>query len=70
MLEVKRQIGDQRCLYSGNVSAAHQFKTAQLIHEDASRVYEYTAKGNLVAVVTDGTAVLGLGTSARKPPCR
>jgi malate dehydrogenase (oxaloacetate-decarboxylating)(NADP+) len=24
-------------------------------------VYEYTAKGNLVAVITDGTAVLGLG---------
>jgi len=24
-------------------------------------VYDYTAKGNLVAVVTDGTAVLGLG---------
>ncbi|GAA3320581.1 hypothetical protein GCM10020331_032150 [Ectobacillus funiculus] len=26
-----------------------------------SKVYEYTVKGNLVAVVTDGTAVLGLG---------
>ena len=24
-------------------------------------VYRYTAKGNLVAVVTDGTAILGLG---------
>src|SRR6185295_2986618 len=24
-------------------------------------VYKYTAKGNLVAVITDGTAVLGLG---------
>ena len=24
-------------------------------------VYEYTRKGNLVAVITDGTAVLGLG---------
>ncbi len=31
------------------------------IREDVSRVYEYTAKGNLVAVVTDGTAVLGFG---------
>jgi malate dehydrogenase (oxaloacetate-decarboxylating)(NADP+) len=33
-------------------------------------VYEYTAKGNLVAVVTNGTAVLGLGDigpSAAKP---
>lgn len=31
------------------------------IHEDTSKVYEYTTKGNMVAVVTDGTAVLGLG---------
>jgi len=31
------------------------------IHEDKENVFKYTAKGNLVAVVTDGTAVLGLG---------
>ena len=31
------------------------------IHEDQENVYKYTSKGNLVAVVTDGTAVLGLG---------
>lgn len=31
------------------------------IHEDEENVYKYTAKGNLVAVVTDGSAVLGLG---------
>jgi len=31
------------------------------IHENAENVYKYTSKGNLVAVVTDGTAVLGLG---------
>ncbi|WP_186429347.1 NADP-dependent malic enzyme [Clostridium sp. BSD9I1] len=31
------------------------------IHEDIENVYKYTAKKNLVAVVTDGTAVLGLG---------
>ena len=31
------------------------------IHKDSSLVYEYTAKGNLVAVVSNGTAVLGLG---------
>jgi malate dehydrogenase (oxaloacetate-decarboxylating) len=31
------------------------------IHEDPVKVYEYTLKGNLVAVVSDGTAVLGLG---------
>ncbi len=31
------------------------------IHKDISKVYEYTSKGNMVAVVSDGTAVLGLG---------
>ncbi|USG64447.1 NAD-dependent malic enzyme [Brevibacillus ruminantium] len=31
------------------------------IFDDKSKVYDYTMKGNLVAVVSDGTAVLGLG---------
>lgn len=31
------------------------------IHEDKANVYKYTCKGNMVAVVTDGSAVLGLG---------
>ena len=31
------------------------------IAEDKNDVYKYTSKGNLVAVVSDGTAVLGLG---------
>ena len=31
------------------------------IHENIEEVYRYTAKGNLVAVITNGTAVLGLG---------
>ncbi len=31
------------------------------IAKDAGKVYDYTRKGNLVAVVTDGSAVLGLG---------
>ncbi|PWL70976.1 MAG: NAD-dependent malic enzyme [Clostridiales bacterium] len=31
------------------------------IEKDPERVYELTRKGNLVAVITDGTAVLGLG---------
>ena len=31
------------------------------IHRDPANVFKYTAKGNLVAVVSDGTAVLGLG---------
>jgi len=31
------------------------------IHEDESRVYDYTVRGNMVAVISNGTAVLGLG---------
>lgn len=31
------------------------------IHADKEKVYDYTMKGNTVAVVSDGTAVLGLG---------
>ena len=31
------------------------------IHADPDLAYRYTNKGNLVAVITDGTAVLGLG---------
>ncbi|MGB4438689.1 MAG: malic enzyme-like NAD(P)-binding protein [Sedimentibacter sp.] len=31
------------------------------IEKDVNTVYDYTSKGNMVAVVSDGTAVLGLG---------
>lgn len=31
------------------------------IHQDPDAAYRYTNKGNLIAVITDGTAVLGLG---------
>ena len=31
------------------------------IKDDPEKIYDYTAKGNMVAVVTNGTAVLGLG---------
>jgi malate dehydrogenase (oxaloacetate-decarboxylating) len=31
------------------------------IQKDISKVYDYTNKGNLIAIVTDGTRVLGLG---------
>ena len=31
------------------------------IAEDPSTAYDYTAKGNLVAVISNGTAILGLG---------
>jgi malate dehydrogenase (oxaloacetate-decarboxylating)(NADP+) len=31
------------------------------ISEDPSRAFDYTVKGNMVAVITNGTAILGLG---------
>ena len=40
------------------------------IHSNSTDVYRYTAKGNLVAVISNGTAVLGLGNigaEASKP---
>src|SRR5690349_18871091 len=40
------------------------------IEADVENVYKYTAKGNLVGVITNGTAVLGLGNigpEASKP---
>lgn len=36
------------------------------IHENEDKVYDYTMKGNLVAVVSNGTAVLGLGNIGPK----
>jgi malate dehydrogenase (oxaloacetate-decarboxylating) len=36
-------------------------KVCQAIAEDESKAYEYTTKQNTVAIVSDGTAVLGLG---------
>lgn len=47
-----------------NLSTAYTPGVAQPCREIAKNteeVYRYTAKGNLVAVVSDGTAVLGLG---------
>ena len=42
--------------YSPGVAAA-----CEEIQNDRNEVFKYTAKGNTVAVVSDGTAVLGLG---------
>ena len=36
-------------------------EACRAIHENPEAAFRYTARGNLVAVVTDGTAVLGLG---------
>ncbi|MDD3311910.1 malic enzyme-like NAD(P)-binding protein [Pseudodesulfovibrio sp.] len=47
---------DLSMAYSPGVAEA-----CRAIHADTEKVYEYTNKGNLVAVVSNGTAVLGLG---------
>ncbi|QUH27763.1 NAD(P)-dependent malic enzyme [Vallitalea guaymasensis] len=36
------------------------------IAEDEKNIYKYTSKGNMVAVITDGSAVLGLGNIGPK----
>lgn len=51
-----RDMDDLARAYSPGVA-----EPCRQIHADPSAVYRYTAKGNLVAVVTDGSAVLGLG---------
>jgi len=58
-LELLKKLTDQKDLsmaYTPGVS-----EVCEAIKEDGSLAYTLTAKGNLVAVVTDGTAVLGLG---------
>ena len=47
---------DLALAYSPGVAAA-----CDAIVEDPANAREYTSRGNLVAVVTNGTAVLGLG---------
>ena len=47
---------DLSLAYSPGVAAP-----CKVIAKDASKVYDYTSKGNLVAVISNGTAVLGLG---------
>src|SRR3989442_230556 len=62
ILEVKPKIPvkDLSVLSSFYVSPGPA-QPAEEISKEPSKVYDYTAKGNLVAVVTDGSAVLGLG---------
>jgi len=69
-IEIKptKPLSTQRDLslaYSPGVAAP-----VNAIAEDESSVYDYTSKGNIVAVVSNGTAILGLGNlgaSASKP---
>ncbi|MBL7007693.1 MAG: NADP-dependent malic enzyme [Planctomycetes bacterium] len=52
------------CLTQIDLSLAYSPGVAEPCREiakDPDKVYDYTARGNLVAVVTDGSAVLGLG---------
>lgn len=56
---------DLSLAYSPGVAAP-----VKAIAEDPSKAYDYTAKGNLVAVISNGTAILGLGNlgaQASKP---
>ncbi len=58
-IQATKPLGNQRDLalaYSPGVAAP-----CLAIHEDPAAAAEYTARGNLVAVVSNGTAVLGLG---------
>ncbi|MBF0252780.1 MAG: malate dehydrogenase [Candidatus Omnitrophica bacterium] len=58
-VELLRDLETQR-----DLSIAYTPSVAQVckaIEEDKDLAYKYTAKGNTVAVATDGTAVLGLG---------
>ena len=62
IIEIKSKIPikDTRVLSSFYLPPAAA-KPPQEIAKDESLVYEYTCKGNLVAVISDGSAVLGLG---------
>ena len=58
-ISATKQLINQRDLalaYSPGVAAA-----CEAIVEDPSSIFRYTSRGNLVAVITNGTAVLGLG---------
>ncbi|MGK7868249.1 NADP-dependent malic enzyme [Falsiroseomonas sp. E2-1-a20] len=58
-VEPTKRMATQRDLglaYSPGVAAA-----CEVIAKDPDAAWDYTARGNLVAVITNGTAVLGLG---------
>ena len=58
-IQPTKPLGNQRDLslaYSPGVAAP-----CEVIADDPEAVFKYTSKGNLVAVISNGTAVLGLG---------
>src|SRR4051795_7012706 len=67
-IQPTKPLGNQRDLalaYSPGVAAP-----CEVIAADPDAVFKYTSKGNLVAVISNGTAVLGLGATgalASKP---
>ena len=67
-IQATKTLNSQRDLslaYSPGVAAP-----VREIAENPDTVFDYTIKGNLVAVITNGTAILGLGNlgaSAAKP---
>jgi malate dehydrogenase (oxaloacetate-decarboxylating)(NADP+) len=57
-------VSSKPCATQDDLSLAYTPGVAQPVLEIArnpARAYDYTNKGNLVAVITDGTAILGLG---------
>lgn len=57
-------ISSKACATEKDLSLAYSPGVAapcKEIAKDVSKVYDYTAKGNLVGVISNGTAVLGLG---------
>src|SRR5665213_3175007 len=57
-------VSSKPCFTQRDLSLAYTHGVAEpckAIAKDQDKVYEYTAKGNLVAVISNGTAVLGLG---------
>jgi malate dehydrogenase (oxaloacetate-decarboxylating)(NADP+) len=57
-------VATKPCFSSRDLSLAYTPGVAEpcrAIEENSENVYNYTSKGNLVAVLTNGTAVLGLG---------
>jgi len=57
-------VSSKPCATQADLSLAYTPGVAQPVLEIAknpAKAYDYTNKGNLVAVITDGTAILGLG---------
>ena len=57
-------VATKPCSTARDLSLAYSPGVAEpclAIEKDPELAYEYTAKGNLVAVISNGTAVLGLG---------